>query len=127
MINLELENHEVELGQSLKGQFIWRSPSVKKAIAVIISTGWSTRGKGICDRVTVGKQIFGDVEPNEIYGFAIDLSLNAPNSYEGKLIQIMWEVKMTAYNHGFLGKFGNQTQEYFAALKVFPRYYRMQS
>ncbi len=127
MINLDLENHEVELGQSVKGQFIWRNSTIKKAIAVVVSTGWFTKGKGICDRETVGKQIFSDVEPNEIYEFAIDLSLNAPTNYKGKLIQIAWEVKMTTYNHGFLGRYGNQTAEYFAALKVFPRYYGMRT
>lgn len=126
MVNLELENHEIELGQSVKGQFIWQS-SIRKAIIVRISTGWSTRGKGICDRETVGKQIFSDVEPNQIYKFTVDVPINSPISYEGKLIQIVWEVKMTTYNHGLFGKLGNQTAEYFAALKVYPRYHRIKS
>jgi len=93
---------------------------IQEGSSVDISVEWYTRGKGNQDRQTIRSQIFNQIEPDVITPFSLQLPTNAPPTYEGKLIRIVWEVKMTVYISGFLGRFGNQKQEYFASINVLP-------
>jgi hypothetical protein len=120
-IALELKSHEVELGQTIEGSFICQGS--KKSITVEVSVGWHTSGKGDRDKEIVSKKIFNEIRSDWITPFALYLPTTAPPTYKGRLIQIDWEVKFTTYIQGFLGKFGNQTEEYFAVLKVLPMNY----
>ncbi|AFY74996.1 hypothetical protein Syn7502_03098 [Synechococcus sp. PCC 7502] len=119
-IDFELETPEVELGQVVTGNFIWQGSTARKSISVDIAIGWCTQGKGYQDQDTVCHQVFNEVEPDVIMPFAIALPLNAPPSYSGKLIKIMWKVTTTIYIQGFLGKFGNQKEEFSRPIKVLP-------
>jgi hypothetical protein len=118
-VDFELASQSIKLGETVTGKFICQGID-RKLGAVDISINWYTRGKGIQDRQTVRSQIFNVIEPDIIMPFSLELPTNAPPTYEGKLIRIVWEVKMTVYVNGFLGRFGNQKQEYFASINVLP-------
>jgi len=118
-VDFELESPSIKLGESVRGNFICRD-TARKSGSVDISVEWYTRGKGNQDRQTIRSQIFNQIEPDVITPFSLQLPTNAPPTYEGKLIRIVWEVKMTVYISGFLGRFGNQKQEYFASINVLP-------
>jgi hypothetical protein len=125
-IAFELKSHEVELGETIEGSFICQGS--KKSIAVEVSVGWHTSGKGDQDKVLVSKKIFNEIKSDVITPFALYLPTTAPPTYKGRLIRIDWEVKFTTciqgfLGQGFLGKFGNQTEEYFAVLRVLPMKY----
>ncbi len=119
-IDFELEAPEVELGKSVNGKFIWQGSTARKSTAIAVSVEWLTKGKGSQDRETVCSQIFHNVEPDILIPFEIDLPTNAPPTYSGKLIRIMWQVTITAYVRGFLGKLVNPKEEFSKPIKVLP-------
>ena len=88
-ISLDLNATDYEPGDELSGQVAWnldRSPKV-----VTVSVGWYTKGRGTEDEEIVWQQEWKTDENGDIQGFHCQLP-EAPLSYIGKLIQIIWYV-----------------------------------
>lgn len=88
-ITLDLNTTEYEPGGELSGQVAWdlgRSPKI-----VTVSVGWYTKGRGTEDQVIEWQQEWKTDESGGIESFYCQIP-EAPLSYVGKLIEIIWYV-----------------------------------
>lgn len=100
-IAIQLESETICPGDLLSGSLIWQSPEgdqvPRKAIA---SLGWHTEGWGNTDQRTVQKRSF-HVDPlhssSQPIPFAFQIPDNAPITYDGALIRIIWELHVCLY------------------------------
>lgn len=122
LINLdfEVDQPKVRLGDDVTGSMIWQGSTARKSVNMQIEVGWITSGKGKSEAETVAHQIFNALEPDQIIPFAIAIPPYAPPSYNGKLIRIQWRLIITIAVMGFMGKFGNQQEQFSRTFIVLP-------
>jgi hypothetical protein len=91
MINIYLRETEVSLGDFLEGRCQWFPDTEDRKKKAIVTVGWRTEGRGDVDH-----QFFTELSlnPEELTTFRCQIPINAPPSYDGELIRIIWEVKV---------------------------------
>ena len=96
MIQITLEKSEYALGEVVRGDAVWTPEKDCKPRKIITKLCWRTSGRGDEDSadysrvdIDVGEARQGMSVPLSIN---LDLPLQAPLSYEGRLITIFWEV-----------------------------------
>lgn len=95
MIELRTPNVEVRLGHTVSGSVTWdmdRPPD-----RVVARIGWVTEGRGDTDDEYFGEESldlaaseFGSLNRLE---FTLQVPADAPVSYDGKILRIMWVVE----------------------------------
>jgi|HigsolmetaAR201D_1030396.scaffolds.fasta_scaffold20535_4 hypothetical protein len=85
-----------ELGETVRGHIVWTPESDKVPRHFTISLQWKTLGRGYPNRATVSKvnvdiQRVSEGQPITI-PFALQLPLDAPATYIGSLLWIVWDI-----------------------------------
>lgn len=107
MINIQLQNNQIEVGKLLSGQFYWTGNKTPKEISVKVR--WRTEGLGNVDTETLYSNSFVGTTSS---AFTCKIPALGPVSYDGQLIQIIWEAIVEVR---FPGIFGGMEKE----VKVF--------
>jgi hypothetical protein len=90
MISIQLKQNQVSPGQILQGDCYWQTNSDKDFQAATLTIGWRTEGRGNVDKDQFSKKI--KLASLVSVPFEYEIPLNAPLSYDGQLIRIIWEV-----------------------------------
>lgn len=105
MINIHLRQPELEAGQQLHGSFTWHPSQPKTPKAAIVTVAWRTAGRGYIDKQNVTEirlePGFG-FEVNGASDFSVLIPSTGPVSYDGGLLQIIWEVHVSVNLSGLL-------------------------
>ena len=107
MIEIQLQRNEIEVGQSFSGQFYWTGNKTAEEISFEIR--WRTKGLGDVDSETLYSNSFAGTTSS---AFSCTIPALGPVSYDGQLIQIIWEAIVEVR---FPGLFGGMEKE----VKVF--------
>jgi len=90
MISIELKHNQLSPGQMLQGDCYWQTKSDKDFRAATLTIGWRTEGRGNVDKDQFSQKI--KLASLVSVPFEYEIPLNAPLSYDGQLIRIIWEV-----------------------------------
>ena len=98
MIDVRLAQTKVTAGDTLKGTLIWHAPNSKVPKKASISIRWYTEGRGMRNNQTVQEFFF---DPNQLISsqrlgtpFSLDIPYDAPITYNGFLIRVIWELEV---------------------------------
>lgn len=100
-LDVELDNDVVEVGTAVTGR-IQRWPSdgddnskkIGQIKAVRVKVSWRTEGRGDRARGTAGEITIPAAEFGQASGtFSVPIPPNAPISYDGSLIRVIWELE----------------------------------
>jgi hypothetical protein len=96
VINIELRDAVVALGGTVRGQVQW-DPDAKPPESVTVELRFRTEGRGTEDgRVVAGTERTFSGDPTMTapwLEFEFEVPADAPITYEGNLIRIIWEVE----------------------------------
>lgn len=90
MISIQLKQNQLSPGQMLRGDCHWQTRSDKDFCPATLTIGWRTEGRGNVDKDQFCQKI--KLASLVSVPFKYEIPLNAPLSYDGQLIRIIWEV-----------------------------------
>lgn len=97
MIDIRLPQTNIVVGETLEGTLIWHRSNSKVPKKATISIRWYTKGRGTRNTQTV-QEFF--IDPNQLISsqgvpipFSLHIPYDAPITYNGFLIQVIWELK----------------------------------
>ncbi len=99
MIRLGLRENKTAFtpGETIAGAVLWEFPARKRSIEVRLV--WSTKGKGTEDGASVAVQAMDTTKPADTGTFSFTAP-DAPHSFDGTLIAVVWAVECVAENGG---------------------------
>ena len=99
MIRLGLRENQTTFhpGEPIAGAAIWDFPKMQESLEVRLV--WSTRGKGTEDGATVAVQPLDATQLAETGTFSL-IAPDAPYSFNGTLIALIWAVEVVAAPSG---------------------------
>lgn len=86
MIDIQLQKNEIEVGQSFSGKFYWTGNKTPEEIKCKVR--WRTKGRGTVDSDTIYSNSFVGTTSS---AFTCKIPALGPVSYDGQIIQIIWE------------------------------------
>ena len=92
MINIYLQKTELLPGDWLQGQCQWYPAQKERGKKAQLTIGWRTEGRGSVDKEVLFK--IQALAPEVSNPFRCQIPHNAPYSYDGELIRIIWEVRV---------------------------------
>lgn len=121
MIEIEVPQPVVEVGQKLHGRLVWTAEQQAKPKHVKVALGWRTEGRGDVDRKTTTelKLEAGSVSAGDrtVFPFEFLLPNEGPISYDGSLLRILWEITVLVDLPGLFAR----DEKYQLAIRVLPR------
>jgi hypothetical protein len=87
MINIQLKDTVIEVGQTLSGNCIWKGEKIPREVT--LKVGWRTEGRGTVDSETIYTNAFSGTNS---FSFSCKLPGLGPVSYDGEILRIIWEV-----------------------------------
>lgn len=93
MIDFYLDSDSIEAGSELNGSCIWTPHTRKNEKPLNLEIGWRTEGKGISDEETLFKT---EIRASERTYFKSQIPIAGPVSYDGHLIRIIWEIRVSS-------------------------------
>lgn len=103
MIHYQLNQKTFILGDTLICHCHWQ-PSGKEAPKMAVLTfGWRTEGRGDIDRHVLYQAM---LKPQATINFSCRIPDDAPPSYDGELLRIIWEVRVDLPSQGLIGSLG---------------------
>jgi len=98
MLKFRVDRSQLTLGETVRGQGTWTAEKDVSPRSVTLRVGWRTAGRGTPQ---TGFFFEKRVEPGPVRaGQTVDIDFEcrlpdqAPVSYEGKLIRVLWEVSI---------------------------------
>lgn len=99
MIELRLSDADVRLGHTVSGSVTWQTDRPPER--VVARVGWVTEGRGDADEeyfgeesLELGTSEFGSLNRLD---FALQVPSDAPVSYDGKILRIVWVVEARVF------------------------------
>lgn len=95
MIDIQISQTQIEIGEQVKAQVSWQVDG-RQPDGVTIEVGWRTEGRGTVNEGVVGKHAV-EISDDDSFaapwkGIETTIPLDAPVSYDGDLIRILWAV-----------------------------------
>jgi hypothetical protein len=103
MIRLQLKQTHVSPGQIVRGDCHWQTNSDKDFQSATLKIGWRTEGRGDTEKMELFSQQIRLASLVPV-PFEYEIPLNAPLSYDGELIRIIWEIVLELKQGFFSGK-----------------------
>jgi hypothetical protein len=97
MFHLQINDPILCLGDTLVGNCQWLPDGKDGKKTAHLLVGWRTEGRGDIDQQTFYET---DLEPQTPTRFSVQIPLNAPPSYDGELLRIIWEVAVGLKSKG---------------------------
>ncbi|MDJ0553281.1 MAG: hypothetical protein QNJ68_02315 [Microcoleaceae cyanobacterium MO_207.B10] len=69
MIDIQLQNNEIEVGQSFSGQFYWTGNKTPEEISFEVR--WGTKGRGTVDSETLYSNSFAGTTSSAFRSFSV--------------------------------------------------------
>jgi hypothetical protein len=89
--NIYLREDTIFPGDWLEGRCQWFPEPNDRNKKAILTVGWRTEGRGNVDQKVIQELA---IQPEESTSFRCQIPCDAPCSYDGELIRIIWEVKV---------------------------------
>jgi len=91
MINYQLNENTFTLGDTVSGSCQWLPSGNEAKKKATLTVGWRTEGRGDVDSEFIYQ---AEIFPQQLVKFNCKIPLNAYPSYDGKLLRIIWEVRV---------------------------------
>ena len=98
MIEIQLDQTSISVGDELSGSFIWQPTNNKNPRNAKISIRWYTEGRGSRDSQTVNQIKMDSITISSSQGepipFGMEVPYQSPITYNGSLLRVIWELEV---------------------------------